>query len=178
MKTALIVIDVQMALANEDASGTARSCPEAEANIARLLSSFRDGGQTVIHVHHHGTDPDDPFHPDAPGAAVQPVAAPLDGEPVIIKTASSGFSGTALRDVLTDAGSERVVLCGATANHCVESTTRSAADFGFNPIYASDATWTYGIVGPDGSESSTSNWPSSSLAVPSSTPERTASSTT
>jgi nicotinamidase-related amidase len=43
---------------------------------------------------------------------------------------------------------------GATANHCVESTTRSAADLGYNPIYAGDAVWTYGIIGPDGTSHS------------------------
>ncbi len=150
MKTALLVIDVQMALANEDASGAERSCSEAEENIASLLKAFRTSGDRVIHIHHHGTDPDDPFHPDAPGSAVQPVAAPTDGETVVIKTGSSGFVGTPLRDILQDNGIERVVLCGATANHCVESTTRSAADLGYQPIYAADAVWAYGLTGPDG----------------------------
>jgi nicotinamidase-related amidase len=150
MKTALLVIDVQMALAHEDASGTDRSCHEAEVNIAALLEKFRNSGSTVVHIHHNGTAPDDPFHPDAPGSAVQPMAAPMPGEPVVIKTGSSGFVGTPLQAILQEVGVERVVLCGATANHCVGSTTRSAADLGYNPIYAADAVWTYGITGPDG----------------------------
>ena len=150
MKTALLVIDVQMALAQEDAAGTERSCPEAEANIALLLEKFRAAGDMVVHIHHHGTDPDDPFHPDAAGSAVQPVAAPAPGEPAVNKTGSSGFVGTSLQDILNGAGIERVITCGATANHCVESTTRSAADLGFQPVYAADAVWTYGITGPDG----------------------------
>jgi nicotinamidase-related amidase len=150
MKTALIVIDVQMALAHEDASGTERSCPEAESNIAALLEKYRASGDTVIHVHHHGTDPEDPFHPNAEGSKVQPVAKPHDGESVVIKTTSSGFVGTPLHDLLQEAKIDRAVLCGATANHCVESTTRTAADLGYNPIYVSDAVWTYGLEGPDG----------------------------
>ena len=150
MKTALLVIDVQMALAHEDASGTERSCPEAESNIAMLLEKFRASGDTVIHIHHHGTDPDDPFHPDAPGAAVQPVAAPLDDEQVIIKHASSAFGGTTLLSDLRDAGIERVIICGASANHCAESAARSASSLGFDMIYASDAVWAYGATGPDG----------------------------
>ncbi|WP_337660068.1 isochorismatase family protein [Anderseniella sp. Alg231-50] len=150
MKTALLVIDVQMALAHDDASGTERSCPGAEDNIASLLEKYRLSGGTVVHIHHNGTESDDPFHPNAPGSAVQPVASPLPGEPVVIKTGSSGFVGTPLQSILQEAGVERVILCGATANHCVESTTRSAADLGFQPIYAADAVWTYGIKGPDG----------------------------
>lgn len=165
MKTALLVIDVQMALAQEDASGTERSCPEAESNIAALLDQFRSRGDTVVHIHHHGTEPDDPFHPDAPGSAVQPVAAPLGQEPVVIKTGSSGFVGTDLQNILQNTDIERVVLCGATANHCVESTTRSAADLGFQPIYASDAVWTYGITGPDGETHSAAQIHSVSMAT-------------
>lgn len=165
MKTALLVIDVQMALAEEDASGTERSCPQAEQNIAALLTKFRSSGDQVVHIHHHGTERDDPFHPDASGSAVQPIAAPVAGEPVVIKTGSSGFVGTPLMDMLRDAGIERVVLCGATANHCVESTTRSAADLGFQPVYASDAVWTYGITGPDGNSHSASQIHSVSMAT-------------
>ena len=51
---------------------------------------------------------------------------------------------------LREAGIERLILCGATANHCVESTTRSACDLGFEAIYVSDAVWAYGVTGPDG----------------------------
>ncbi len=165
MKTALLVIDVQMALAAEDAGGAERSCPEAEKNIAALLHAFRASGDLVVHIHHHGLSPDDPFHPDAPGSEVQPVAAPLDGEPVVIKTGSSGFVGTPLLDLLKNAEIERVVLCGATANHCVESTTRSAADLGFQPFYAADAVWTYGLTGPDGVSHSAEEIHSVSMAT-------------
>lgn len=165
MKLALLVIDVQMALAHEDASGTERSCPEAEDNIAELLQKFRQSDETVVHIHHHGTDPEDPFHPEAPGSAVQPVAAPLPDEPVIVKTGSSGFVGTDLQKTLEQNGIERVILCGATANHCVESTTRSAADLGYSPIYAGDAVWTYGITGPDGTSHSAETIHSVSMAT-------------
>ena len=41
MNTALLVIDVQMALAHDDAAGAARSCPEAADNIGRLLAQPR-----------------------------------------------------------------------------------------------------------------------------------------
>ncbi|MFA3919065.1 isochorismatase family protein [Ruegeria hyattellae] len=165
MKTALLVIDVQMALAHVDAAAAGRSCPEAEGNIALLLEKFRSAGDTVVHVHHHGTDLDDPFHPDAAGSSAQPIAAPTPDEPVVVKTGSSGFAGTSLQEILQDAGIERVVTCGATANHCVESTTRSAADLGYRPIYASDAVWTYDITGPDGVHHSANQVHSVSMAT-------------
>ena len=107
----------------------------------------------------------DPFHPAAAGSAVQPVAAPAQGEPVVIKTGSSGFVGTSLQDILLEARIDRVVTCGATANHCVESTTRSAADLGYQPIYAADAVWTYGLTGPDGTHHSANQIHSASMAT-------------
>jgi len=164
MKTALLVIDVQMALAHDDAAGAARSCPEASGNIERLLTRFRANGDKIVHVHHHGYDPDDPFHPDAPGAAVQPFAAPQGNEPVIIKHVSSAFAGTTLEADLRAAGIERVIICGATANHCAESAARSASSLGFDMIYASDAVWAYEATGPDGTTHSADQIHSVTLA--------------
>ena len=165
MKTALLVIDVQMALAHEDANGAERSCPQAADNISALLTAFRERGDAVFHVHHHGTDPDDPFYSDAPGAAVQPFAAPVEDEPTLVKHVSSAFAGSTLEADLRAKGIERVVLCGATANHCVESATRAASDLGFDTVYAADAVWAYAVTGPDGVQHSAEQVHSTSLST-------------
>jgi len=165
MKTALLVIDVQMALAHDDANGAERSCPQAADNIASLLAAFRKRGDAIFHVHHHGTDPDDPFHSDAPGVAVQPFAQPNEDEPVIVKHVSSAFAASTLENDLRAEGIERVVLCGATANHCVESATRAASDLGFDTVYASDAVWAYAVTGPDGVAHSAEQVHSTSLST-------------
>lgn len=68
MKTAPLVIDGQMAVAHEDATGTELSCPGPEENIALLLEKFRGAGDTLVYIHHHGTDPGDPFQLDVPGS--------------------------------------------------------------------------------------------------------------
>ena len=165
MKSALVVIDVQMALAEDDANGAERSCPQAEQNITSLLAKFRERGDTVVHVHHHGLDPDDPFHADAPGSAVQPYAKPLDGEALYIKNTSSAFANSTLETDLKDQNIDRLIMCGATANHCVESATRAASDLGFDTIYASDAVWAYAVTGPDGVEHSAEQVHSTSLST-------------
>ena len=118
-----------------------------------------------MHVHHHGLEADDPFNADAPGSAVQPFAAPAESEPVIVKHGSSGFVNTPLEAELRGGGIERLILCGATANHCVESTTRSSADLGFETIYAADAVWAYAVTGPDGVEHSAEQVHSTSLST-------------
>jgi nicotinamidase-related amidase len=154
MKTALLVIDVQMAFVADDAAGAERSCPQAATNIGLLLDAFRNNKDMVVHVHHHGLTDDDPFYKDAPGAEVQAFAAPVEGELVVIKHGGSAFVGTSLEADLRKHGIERVIITGATANHCAESTARSASDLGFDIIYASDAVWAYGITGPDGTSHS------------------------
>ncbi|MDB0065081.1 isochorismatase family protein [Oceanospirillaceae bacterium] len=154
MKTALLVIDVQMAFVQDDANGASRSNPSASDNIATLLSEFRQRGDKVIHIHHHGQDPSDPFNPNAPGSAVQAFAAPLESEDLVIKLGGSGFVGTSLESILREAKIERLVVCGATANHCAESTTRSASDLGFDTYYVADGVWAYSVTGPDGIEHS------------------------
>ncbi len=165
MKTALLVIDVQMALAHDDANGAERSCPQAADNISALLAVFRERGDAVFHVHHHGTDTDDPFHSDAPGVEVQPFAKPLTDEPVIVKYVSSAFAASTLEADLRAQDIQRVVLCGATANHCVESAARAASDIGFNTVYAADAVWAYAVTGPDGLEHSAEQVHSTSLST-------------
>ncbi len=150
MKTALLVIDVQMAFVEDDAAGASRSCPGAEKNVERLLAAFRERGDKVVHVHHHGLDADDPFHADNPGSAVQPFAAPLETETVVVKHVTSAFVGTTLEEQLRKDGIERLVITGATANHCAESTARSAGNLGFDTLYASDAVWAYAADSPDG----------------------------
>jgi len=150
MKTALLVIDVQKAFSFRDATGGVRSCPQAEQNIAALLTAFRALGGHVIHIHHHSTEADSAFRAGQAGCAPQPFAAPIEGEAVVIKHVNSAFIGTGLEADLRKAGINQLVICGATANHCVETTTRMAGNLGFDVLYASDAVWAYEATGPDG----------------------------
>ena len=117
------------------------------------------------HVHHHGLDPDDPFNADALGSAVQPYAKPLEGEALYVKHVSRAFIGTSQEKDLRETKVERLVLCGATANHCVETATRAAAGLGFEAVYASDAEWAYAAIGPDGVEHSAEQIHSTSMST-------------
>jgi len=149
-KTALLVIDVQMAFVHRDEKNEPRSAPEAEENIARLLSVFRQGNLKIIHIHHHSRVEGSPFIAGLPGAVVQEFVKPGQGEAVYIKHVNSSFIGTTLERDLREQGIEHLIMCGATANHCVETTTRMAGNLGFDTYYVGDGVWAYGEVGPDG----------------------------
>ncbi|WP_299476667.1 isochorismatase family protein [Cypionkella sp.] len=139
MAMALLVIDVQMDFVTRRDQGRVWGNPAADTSIARALKAFRDKGLAVVHVHHHGVDPADGFHPSQPGSAVQPVAAPLPGEAVFIKHGSSAFIGTGLADHLTAEGLTELVIVGGAANYCVESTARMAGDLGYKSTVVGDA---------------------------------------
>lgn len=148
--SALVVIDVQRAFAARREAGHAWANPGAEVAIAALLAAFRKRRLPVIHVHHHGTDPADDFHRDAPGAQVMACAAPHPGEAVVIKSGSSAFIGTDLAARLATLGNPPLVIAGGAANYCVNSSTRMAGDLGYQVTVASDALINFGQRLADG----------------------------
>lgn len=162
-KTMLLVIDVQMAFAVRDQNGANRSMPGAEANISELLTGFRNAGLPVIHVHHHSRVEGSPFAKGLPGAQVQGFARPAAGEKIVLKGENSAFVATGLEADLRAARVTRLVICGATANHCVETTARMAGNLGFDVDYVADAVWAYDATGPDGTYHSAEDVHSMSL---------------
>jgi nicotinamidase-related amidase len=149
-RTALIVVDVQRAFDEWEAAGKRRNNPHAVARIADLLQAFRARSAPVFHIRHEGARPNSSFRPDATGYAVKDEACERSGEPVIVKRVNSAFIGTDLETRLRAAGITTLVICGATTNHCVETTTRMAGNLGFDARLVRDATWTFDRVGPDG----------------------------
>jgi len=144
----LLVIDVQVGI--DDPRHGARSTPEAEANIARLLTAWRRAGWPVVHVQHLSVEPGSALRPERPGVAIKPEAAPLPGEPVLHKHANAAFVGTDLEARLRRSGASALVVVGLTADHCVSSTARLAADLGFAVTVVADATAAFEKTAPDG----------------------------
>ncbi|PZR00092.1 MAG: isochorismatase [Cereibacter sphaeroides] len=149
MKTALLVIDMQMEMTHRTLSGRDRVNPEAEALVADLLSLFRERGLPVIHVHHN--EPGSRVAFGRPGGEVMPCALPAEGETVLVKSASSAFTGTGLDQHLRAHGIDRLVIIGAVAAFCVTSTVRWASDLGYAVILPGDALIGFDIARADGS---------------------------
>ena len=148
--TALIVVDVQRAFDEWEAAGKRRNNPDAVERISDLLDGFRTQRAPIFHIRHEGSKPTSSFLPGGTGFPVKDEARERDGEVVIVKRVNSAFIGTDLESRLRVAGIKTVVICGATTNHCVETTTRMAGNLGFDTCLVRDATWTFDRVGPDG----------------------------
>jgi nicotinamidase-related amidase len=149
-RTALIVVDVQRAFDEWEAAGKRRNNPQAVARIAELLAAFRTSNAPIFHIRHASMRPNSSFAPGATGYPVKDEAREIEGEPVIVKRVNSAFIGTDLEDRLRAADIKTLIICGATTNHCVETTTRMAGNLGFDACLVRDATWTFDRVGPDG----------------------------
>lgn len=148
--TALLVIDVQVAFDEIEATGQRRTNPDAVARIADLLAAFRRAGASIIHIRHASTEAGSHLRREAPGFSVRPEAREQPGEMVLEKSVNSAFIGTGLEQFLRATGIDTVAVVGATTNHCVETTARMAGNLGFRTLLVRDATWTFGRTGPDG----------------------------
>jgi nicotinamidase-related amidase len=71
------------------------------------------------------------------------------GDPVVVKAAHNAFTTTNLQQLLTQRGVRELTVCGIKTEQCCETTTRVAADLGFDVTFAIDATATSPI--PDAS---------------------------
>ena len=148
-KTVLLIIDVQKGL-DDPAVGRNRNNPQAESNMALLLSEWRRREQTIIHVRHCSTEPGSPLRPGLPGHEFKEEVRPLPAEKQFDKSVNSAFVGTGLEQWLRDGGIRSLVVVGLTTDHCVSATTRSASDLGFQVTLVSDATATFERRGHDG----------------------------
>ncbi|KAI0206232.1 isochorismatase [Astrocystis sublimbata] len=162
---ALLLIDIQKGF--DHPAYTGRSTPGFEANIARLLASFRAAPNThVIHVCHHSRSEDSPLHPSRPGVQFMDYAAPQPGELVRSKDVNSAFIGTNLESVIKGLDLRTLVIVGLTTGHCVSTSVRMASNLrvvdhphggvaaGHNPsaeiVVVSDATAMYDWTASDG----------------------------
>jgi nicotinamidase-related amidase len=140
--TVLLLIDLQKAI--DDPSWGVRNNPQAEQNVARLLSHWRAKGMPVIHVRHVSRDPNSTYRDGQPGVAFKDAAQPIGSEVVVTKHVCTAFVGTDLEPKIRAMGAEDVAIAGVITNNSVESTARMCGDLGFRTIVVSDATFTFG----------------------------------
>ncbi|MGW5527012.1 isochorismatase family cysteine hydrolase [Streptomyces xanthochromogenes] len=149
---ALVVIDLQKGIvtAHSDDGTTA-----AVTQAARLAAEFRRHDLPVVLVNVTGRAPGRTDHSrpvprtarsgggrPAPPADWADLIDELDVRPtdhLISKRRRSAFHDTGLDTLLRDLGVTQVVLAGISTSSGVESTARSACDYGYHVVLATDA---------------------------------------
>jgi nicotinamidase-related amidase len=140
--TALVLIDLQNGIVGMQ---TAHPSGDIVARAARLARAFREKKQPVVLVHVTGGAPG---RTDAgrPNIAFSPewieLVAELEtqaGDHIVAKQRFGAFIGTDLDSYLRKQGVTQIVLAGIATSVGVESTARSAYDFGYNVTFVVDA---------------------------------------
>jgi nicotinamidase-related amidase len=137
---ALIVIDLQKGIVGMP---TAHPTSEIIDRSAQLARAFRERGLPVVLVNVTAVAPGRTdlhnlsFPPDfadlIPELELQP------GDHVVTKQRVGAFIGTSLDDTLRQRGVTQVFLTGIATGSGVESTARSAYDYGYNVVFVVDA---------------------------------------
>ncbi len=78
-----------------------------------------------------------------PGNAIVPQLAPQDGDIVIDKPGAGAFHATLLDQILRLRGITHLMVCGVTADVCVNATLYEANDRGYECLLIADATGSY-----------------------------------
>jgi nicotinamidase-related amidase len=147
-ESALLVIDVQESFEAMPERWARRSNPAFEANMTSLLAAYRAAGLPVFFFLHHDDDPT--FRVGSPHVRLLPYLEPRPGEPTLTKTTRNCFTSTDLQARLEHLGVRRLVVTGISTEQCCETTTRVAADLGYDVDFVTEATRTFPIVHAEG----------------------------
>ncbi len=139
MPQALLLIDIQ----NDYFPGGAMELVGSELageRAGKLLAAFRKNSRPVIHVQHISTRAGATFFlPNTFGAEIHRSVAPLAHELVVQKNFPNSFRETQLLEHLRTAKISELVIAGMMTHMCIDTTTRAAADLGFQCVLAHDA---------------------------------------
>ncbi|MBV4456391.1 cysteine hydrolase [Pseudomonas sp. COR58] len=138
-KQALILVDIQNDYFPQG-KWTLTGADAAADNAARLLATFRETGDAVIHIRHEFTSADAPFFtPGSDGAKLHPKVLNRAGEPVVLKHFVNSFRDTELQALLDGQGIKELVVVGSMSHMCIDGITRAAADLGYGVTVIHDA---------------------------------------
>ena len=148
ISTALLIVDMQKGMQHPSAGQ--RNNPQAEANIAQLLTKWRKTGAPIVHIRHISRANNSAFAPGQSGVEFQDNLTPLSSEHVVEKNVPDAFINSSLEKWLRIRNINELVIVGVSTNISIESTARSAGNLGFQTIVVSDGTYTFDKVDFDG----------------------------
>jgi nicotinamidase-related amidase len=135
MKTALLVIDVQVGIIDHFPS---YNKDQVLANINDMLTKARAARVLVIYLRHDGGK-GDPLEAHTAGWSIHQRIAPVEGEPIFDKRSCSSFYETPLRTMLDEAGVSHLIVTGAMTEYCIDTACRHATTLGFDVTLVGDA---------------------------------------
>lgn len=142
-RSALLVVDAQDSF-QVGPRWPRRSNPNFERNVDALIRAWRKASLPVFFILH--TDGDAGFRRDSPELRLMDFIQRRDSEPLLVKDTKNSFTSTDLQKRLDALGVTRVVVAGIQTEQCAETTTRVAADLGYDVDYVTEATLTFPIV--------------------------------
>ena len=145
-RTALLLVDIQ----REYFPGGAlplEGAAQAACQARKLMDHARHNRVPVIFVQHLSLNEGaTSFIPGSAGVSLYTSIRPLPGETIIRKHHPNAFRDTNLLEVLKTDGVSRLIICGMMTHMCIDTTTRTACDNGFECIVAADACATHDLV--------------------------------
>jgi len=141
-KSALLVIDVQMAFFQKGSKVLVYNGEEYVARMKEVITRARKAGVPVIYVQHDGAK-GTPWEPGTPGHAIHPSIAPKPGELIIHKPTPDSFYRTNLQEELDKRGIKRLTVIGIQSDWCVDTTVRRAYSLEYETTVVEDAHTTF-----------------------------------
>ena len=139
MNKALLLVDIQNDYFPGGAMDLAGS-PEAGARAGELLRVFRQKSLPIIHIQHISARQGATFFlPGTKGVQIHESVAPIEGETVFRKNFPNSFRETPLLEYLHHHQIMQIVIVGMMTHMCIDTTTRAAADLGFQCTLVHDA---------------------------------------
>ncbi|HZF37915.1 MAG TPA: cysteine hydrolase family protein [Blastocatellia bacterium] len=135
MKTALLVIDVQVGIIDHFPS---YNKDQVLKNINDLLTKARAARVPVIYLRHDGGK-GHPLEAHTDGWPIHQRVAPVDGEPIVEKRSCSSFYETPLQAMLDEAGISHLIVTGCKTEYCIDTACRHATTLGYDVTLIGDA---------------------------------------
>jgi nicotinamidase-related amidase len=137
----LIVIDVQESFRVRP-NWSVVNHPDIADRVQRLVQASRAKGDLVVWVLHSEPGAGGAFDPAEGHVRLIEGLEPIEGEPILTKTAHNAFTTTNLQQLLTQRGIDEVVISGIRTEQCCETTARVASDLGYDVVFVTEATAT------------------------------------
>lgn len=148
MTKALLIIDMQRFVEDRINKGVGYYPSNAISNMRNLLNKFIENNILVIRVIHQTDGADSVMNKNSPYYQFVSGFENEAGEPVFVKDTSSAFASTNLKSYLDDNAVSEVIVIGAVAGFCINSTVRQGADLGVKMTVVKDAVISFDL--PEG----------------------------